>query len=527
MKRAAAIAGLGLTLAGAAFSGAFAQAQGVPAVYAIVGAKIEIGDGRVIEKGTVVLRDGMIEAVGADVMAPPDAEIIKGDGLVVYPGFIDAHALSGLKLPDALPNQDTPPDTGAVASPSMREANRRGIRPEIRAIDYLNLADSSLVASRQSGFTTEFITPGGGMINGLGALVNLSGKPKRDSVVSSGLACYFTYSAGGRGSGGGYPDSLLGVFAHIRQTLLDAQRFRLQTAAFASGGGLRPPADPILAALQPALDGTLLTLFDADSEREIVRSVKLADEFHLKPVISGGLYAYKQAGLLASKQIPVLVSLNFGHEPGAAPAPPKPPAGSKPPSGLTPPGTAPTPLPAPPAGIPLPGGTPPTPGLAPDKPDDQTKKEETDADIPTREMTERKRLFAEKVANVIALDKAGVTFAFTLREIKNTPDFWTALRRVLKAGLPRRAALEALALNAAKIYGVDKQLGTVEAGKIAAITVMSGDFASEKSKVRYTFIDRVKFDEETDKAALPRGGGFGPPTRHLEEEDPFHTGSRD
>ena len=517
MRRAAALSGACLALAVAVFGGRMARAQGVPAVYAIVGAKIEIGDGRVIEKGTVVLRDGMIEAVGANVTAPPDAEIIKGDGLVVYPGFMDAHATSGLKLPDATPNQDTPPDNGAEASPSMREANRRGVRPEIRAIDYLNLSDSSLVASRQSGFTTEFVAPNGGMINGAGALVNLSGKPKRDSVVAAGIACCFTYRAGGRGSGGGYPDSLLGVFAHIRQTLLDAQRFGLQTAAFARNGGLRPPADETLAALQPALNGTILTLFDADSEREIVRSVKLAEEFHLKPVISGGLYAYKHAALLASKQIPVLVSLNFGHEPGATAAPPKLPAGLKPPAGA-PPASNLSPGSGPPAGSVSPVMlTPPLPGMAPDKPDDQTRKEDPDADVPDAAMTERKRLFAEKVANVVALDKAGVTFAFTLREIKNTPDFWTALRRVLKAGLPRGAALRALTLNAAKIYGVDRQLGTVEAGKIAALTVMSGDFASEKSKVKYTFIDRVKFDEETDKAAPPKPGSFPLPTR--QEED--------
>jgi len=67
-----------------------AQSSSPPAVYAIVGARIEVGDGRVIEKGTVVLRDGLIEAAGANVTVPPNAEVIRGAGLVVYPGFIDA-----------------------------------------------------------------------------------------------------------------------------------------------------------------------------------------------------------------------------------------------------------------------------------------------------------------------------------------------------------------------------------------------------------------------------------------------------
>ena len=78
---------------------------------AIVGARIEVGDGRVIQKGTVLVRDGLIEAVGADLTVPPDAEVIPGEGLIVFPGFIDAWWPKGLKLPDAQPNQDVAPDT--------------------------------------------------------------------------------------------------------------------------------------------------------------------------------------------------------------------------------------------------------------------------------------------------------------------------------------------------------------------------------------------------------------------------------
>src|SRR5438046_7512 len=86
-------------------------------VYAIVGARIEVGNGRVIEKGTVLLRDGLIEAVGTEVPLSPDAEVIQGDGLVVFPGFIDAFTSKGLNLPDAEPNQDVTPDTRADAPP--------------------------------------------------------------------------------------------------------------------------------------------------------------------------------------------------------------------------------------------------------------------------------------------------------------------------------------------------------------------------------------------------------------------------
>src|SRR5438067_432081 len=66
-------------------------------VHAIVGARIEVGDGRVIEKGDIIIRDGRIEAVGAGLKIPPDAEIVKGDELIVFPGFIDGFLNKGLK----------------------------------------------------------------------------------------------------------------------------------------------------------------------------------------------------------------------------------------------------------------------------------------------------------------------------------------------------------------------------------------------------------------------------------------------
>src|SRR2546425_8350539 len=145
---------VGVILSVMAGAAAFGQLRPFGDAFAIVGAKIEIGDGRVIEKGTLLIRDGLIEAVGATITVPPDAEVIKGDGLIVFPGFIDGYTNKGLKLPDAQPNQDVAPDTLAEAPPFMREANRKAVRPELRACDYLALVDADLTAARKAGFTT-------------------------------------------------------------------------------------------------------------------------------------------------------------------------------------------------------------------------------------------------------------------------------------------------------------------------------------------------------------------------------------
>lgn len=483
-------------------------------VYAIVGARIEIGDGRVIDKGTVVVRDGVIIAVGADAKPPADAEIIKADGLTVYPGFIDAYVSKGLTISDPQPIQDTPVDTASTVSPSMREANRKGVRPELHAADALALNDELLKPERLAGFTSELVVPSGGTINGVGCLVALNGLTRRECVVTPAAVMDFSFGT----SGAGYPGSQMGIIALTRQTLLDAQRYGLLQTSFLHGGtSTRPPDDPVLAALQPIVHGTLPTLYTANTEREIRRALGLADEFKLTLWLNGGAEAYKAATVLSARHIPVIVSLNFGQEPGVA----TPAAGAGPGAaggapggfprtpgggrrnrpgggapggapGATPPGTpgAPqTPRPGAPTGTPPSGGVP-VPGSTPVPP--------VEDNTPKAVITERHKKWEDKVANASQLTKAGIPIAFSTEGVRNQAEFMTNLRRAITAGLPRSAALRALTIDAARLLKVDRQLGTVEAGKTAALIVMNGDFAEARSTVQYLLIDRLKFEPGKD-----------------------------
>jgi len=495
-----------LTLAG----GARAQLRPFGDVHAIVGARIEIGDGRVIEKGTVLIRDGLIEALGPDLAVPPDAEVLKGDGLTVFPGFVDAFLTKGLKLPDSQPNQDVPPDTGSEAPASMRTANRKGVRPELRAADFFVLTEADLTPIRKAGFTTALVSPSGATINGVAALVNLSGLPKRECIVRSAVTMDFAFHTPteGRsfGGGSGYPGTLLGIFAHIRQTLMDARYYRLLKTAFENGGPRRPPADESLAALLPALDGAMPVLFEADAENDVDRAVRLADEFGLRPILCGGLEAWKHAPLLVKHQVPVLLSLDFGDEPKLP--------GQKPPQE-----TKQDAKEEKKEAKPAPGEKPPTTPAT--KPEDK-KEEDEDEFMPEAARKERHRKWEEKVANAGQLNKAGVLFAFTTKGVKDTTTFWENLRRAVKEGLPREAALKALTLNPAKIFGVERQMGTIEAGKIADLVVMQGDFSDAKAKVKFVFVDGKKFDVERESPPAPAR----PPGSPMEGDDRLGRGDR-
>lgn len=529
-----------------------------PDTFALVGVRVEVGDGRVLDKATILIKHGIIAAVGPDVKVPADAEVIKGDGLTVYPGFIDGQMTSGFTLPAAQPDQDKAPDTGSEAPASMRLANRKNIRPEVRAVDYLSLTDATLSPIRQVGFTTALVAPSGSSIAGMSALVNLSGEPTRDSVIRPVVSMGFGFGGGPRTfnpdqfqqqqqqpqqrpAGTGYPGNILGYIALLRQTLFDAQYYRTVETAFARGGSHRPPADDSLLALQPVLSGAVPAVFDADTENQIVRSMHLADEFGLKLMVGGGTEAWKLAPELAKKKIPVLLSLNFGDEPGVTRAPGA--GGFGGPgggrfgggqgrpgggfgagrrrgqggvggTGVPPQGQGDGPQGVNGQGNPPQGGVgneqnidpnspPVTPGgqtpVAPGARQNMGVVTDEDDETPKAVVAEQHKKWEEKVAGAAKLQSAGVPFVLTTRGARTPSEFMDNLRKAIKAGLKREDALKALTINAAKLYGVDRQMGTVEAGKIADLVVMSGDFVEPTTRVRYVFIDKSKFDLANDR----------------------------
>jgi len=431
--------------------------------YAIVGARIEVGGGKVIDKGTVIVKNGRILNVGTDLKVPDYAYVVKGDGLTVYPGFIDAYTTKGLKLPDPVPDQDVKLDTGISAPASMREANRKGVRPEIAASDFLDL--SAMEAERKGGITSELIAPSGGILNGSAAFVNTTGRPPRESV----LLPTFGMCVGFDAPGPGYPLTPLGYMAHLRQTLLDAQR-----AMNPDYNGSLPLADRPLLALQPMLKGKVPTLLECDRNFEIARCLGVADQFNLKPIIVGGLDAYTQIDDIKKQKIPVLLAMNYSPEPSPKTAPP---AGEKPAGVTTPPAS---------------------------NGQDQAMPVAEDAEpVPPEVLAEREGKWLDRVRTAKAMAAAGVPFAFSSRGSKDRDEFWKNLRRVISEGLDRQAALDALTINPAKLFGVDHDLGTVETGKIANLTIMNGDFAKDDSKFMFVVVAGRLYDLTKKTAAAP------------------------
>ena len=198
--------------------------------YAITNARIVTGAGADIERGTVIVRNGLILAVGAgNLQLPLDARVIDGTGLTVYPGIFDTSASVGIPVPQR-PTQPTGTTTFFGMPPQQPQTQSNsayptGLQPEIAAADLIRPTDASFETARNNGFTTALVVPRERVFQGQSALVNLAGEAAADSIVRAPVALHIAFAPLQTGQ---YPTALMGTFAAVRQMFLDAQQ--LQTA---------------------------------------------------------------------------------------------------------------------------------------------------------------------------------------------------------------------------------------------------------------------------------------------------------
>jgi imidazolonepropionase-like amidohydrolase len=428
-----------------------------PTAYAVKDAKVVLKPGTVLPKATVVIRDGLVAAVGPDVKVPADALVTDGTGLTVYAGFIDAGSPRGFDAA-VRRSQAGPPAVEDVAADPLiatKPDNRKGLTPEFAVATALKMDEEAVAAWRRVGFTAHLVTPDGGYLSGTSALVSLSGAVPRDATLRTPVALHGGF---GRVDGAGYPSALMGIVAHNRQTFLDAGWLRRQWKAYEDRGraGKRPVADPCLEALWPALDGKLPVAFEADTADQIHRALDFAAEFKLKPMIVGGRQAWKVADRLKAENVPVLLRLELR----------------------------------------------------------QGADRENDLPVRVREDLQRQR--DKDTACAAALHKAGVKFAFASQGVTGDRPherFRENVRKAIAAGLPADAALAALTTDAADVLGAASQVGTIAKGRAAHLIVVDGDFHAADAKYKFAFADGVRFDLDAPTAPAGATAAAAEPTQ--------------
>jgi imidazolonepropionase-like amidohydrolase len=259
---------------------------------AITGGKVFPVSGPPIENGTVVITNGKITAVGANVSVPANAQRIDATGKWVTPGLINSSTQLGLV------------EIGQVSD--TRDYSARGkdnIAAAFTVWEGLNPNSVMLAPARKEGVTTFAILPTGGLVSGQAAMVELVEGTTSDMILRSPVAMVAEVgdaSQAGTGSRGE-------LIVKLRELLEDTKFFMTHRAEFDRANTRDFSASRLdLEAMIPVVEGKLPLLVVVDKESDIDAAMRIARDYNLKLIIGGGAEAWMMASKLAAAHIPVL-----------------------------------------------------------------------------------------------------------------------------------------------------------------------------------------------------------------------------
>lgn len=412
--------------------------------YALININVVQGPGRKIDKGVVVIKDGLIANVGKGIPVPPEAIIIKADSLYVYAGFIDGLSRAGVIKPKEEKDKER------VKDPGNPPADRAGINPQIDVRNFLSPDEKSIEEMRSIGFTLAQVVPYGNFLPGQSALILLGGKSADDMVLVNNSSLYSELT----GAQGMYPNTIMGVMAKWRELYKNASLTKSYQASYASNrqGATRPANDRILESFYPVIDQRMPVLFKSEKLLDVQRVFTLKNELNFPLQIAEVKEGWPIMNKIKSSGAKVFLSLDLPEEVKKDDK-----KESKKDSAKV---------------------------KSPEK-----EKVKTAEDLEKEALEKRKaEAIANYTAQASAFSKAGISFGFSSLSAKSK-DIPANLRRMIAAGLSEDAVLAALTTTPAQLLGLSDRLGSIDAGKIANLVISDKPYFNEKAKVRYVFVD--------------------------------------
>jgi imidazolonepropionase-like amidohydrolase len=402
---------------------------------AIAHAKIFTLAGPPIEDGTVVIHDGKIAAVGANVAIPAGVQIVDAKGLQVYPGLFDAVTQMGLSEISAVNATVDTTETGSF-------------NPDLIAATAILPSSAHIPVTRASGITEVIAAPASGgfdsrnatnLLGGQASAIHLAGWTPEEMLINKRAAMVVDW-----------PDIEtrsfdFSTFTNKEKPFADAKKeydkqlneladyleqARHYAQALQSSAGAGFQRDVKLEALVPVVRGELPLLVFADKERQIRDAVEFCDKQKLKIILAGATESWKVKDLLRSKSVPVILRPTLGEPP-----------------------------------------------------------QEDDA-------------YDRLLTQPEELRGAGIKVAFGSFDNSFARRLGQNAANAVAHGLPYEEGLKAVTLYPAQMFGLDGQLGTVEAGKIANLIVTNGDPLEVTTDVRYLFIKGQLTSTDNKQKAL-------------------------
>ncbi len=442
-----------------------------PGVHALIGGRVVINPSNSLENATVILRDGIIEAVGRDVKPPSDARIWNASNSVIYAGFIDPYlSITGTNAPVATTHVD--PIGGLTSGVNFLGVESQekvrlqlgagyevtSVTPQARVATGYTPNAKTLETLRELGFTAGNVVPNKGILRGSSAFVNLSDALPNEAILRADTHQHIAFE-----SQEVYPKSLMGTIAVVRQTFADARHYVLDQADYRAKptARKRPDLNPALDALAPVLNRQTTVVFEPGSVLMGDRAGQLARELGLNFAVVGSGHEWRRPDLMKAVNAPFIMPLN---------------------------------LPS-----------------APKLPD-----EDDWLDVSLDQL----RHWDWAAENAAMLRQQGLEVALTTHALGDRKVFRKNLRLAMDRGLSERDALAALTTVPAKLCGVADRLGTIEKGKIANLTVVEGaGYFDAEAKVKQVWIDGVVFETQPPKPAIVKAIPAKPAEPKAEAKD--------
>ena len=268
---------------------------------AITNGKIVTVTGETYENGTVLVENGKITAVGADVSIPAGAEVIDVKGGWVTPGLIDAHThICNFNEPDTMPALCK--DGNEMSDP---------ITPQVRAADAINPCDYAIEKVRNAGFTTVCTLPGSANVcGGTGIAFKLRGKVADEMIIPGTEQMKFALGENPKrvyGTKNKMPMTRMGTAALLRQTFYDAKNYSDALLAAEKDPSKAPKPDFKLDALVPVIRGEMKCRIHAHRADDICTAIRICKEYNLKFSIEHATEGYKITDVLHDNNVTCVV----------------------------------------------------------------------------------------------------------------------------------------------------------------------------------------------------------------------------
>lgn len=386
-------------------------------VVALTNGKIYPVSGPAIERGTVLIRDGRIVAVGTDVPVPAGARVLDVAGKIVTPGFMDAATSLGVV------------EIGAVRATNDAAVQNPRITAAFNAADAIDPFSTLIPIERVEGITRAVVAPGGrGLITGQGIAIDLGTEGMPHMIDRTPVAMYVDLSSTGARAAGG---SRAAAVLMLREALADARDFAANRRAYESNARRSYALSRLdLEALVPVVQGRVPLAVHVERAADILEALRLAREENVGLILQGVADGWVVADQIARARVPVIID-------------------------------------------------------------------------PLRNLPDFEARGAT-LENAGRLAQAGVEVALATFDAHNARNVKYYAGSAVAYGMPYDAALRAVTVAPARIFGIADRYGTLQPGKDADVVVWSGDPFELSTLVEHVFIKGVEMPAETRQRELLR-----------------------